>query len=151
MTNNEAMLLPDNCPFCGSKPFVEQGKRGSCQLHGEPFQSVVIRCKKQECPAKPLIQAGDIFNGGYEKAKAEAVAIWNTRPENSLIEENRKLRDALEKIKNEAITLYRQDNAEFMRLGRDEVQKWDAPSRHLQTFSWLKSFCKQALSAKGVA
>ena len=77
-------------------------------------------------------------------------AALATRPDNSLIEENKRLREALEKIKNEAITLYKQDNAEFMRLGRDEVQKWDAPSRHLQTFSWLRSFCEQALSAKGV-
>lgn len=67
------------CPFCGSIPFVEQGKKGNCQLHGEPFQAVVVHCKKHECPAKPRISAGDIFNGGYEKAADEAISLWNRR------------------------------------------------------------------------
>lgn len=70
-------LLP--CPFCGSKPRVELGKRGSCQLHGEPFQAVLIRCAKHECPAKPSVADGDIFNGGERKARQEAIAAWNTR------------------------------------------------------------------------
>ena len=73
------ILFLKECPFCGSKPFIELGKRGSCQLHGEPYQAIVIRCKKHECPAKPRIEAGDIYNGGEGKAKNEAANIWNTR------------------------------------------------------------------------
>ena len=80
MTTSEKLLpKPEGCPFCGSQPRIERGKRGSCQLHGEPFQGVVIRCAKHECPVKPKVQAGDIFNGGEEKAKQEAIQIWNTR------------------------------------------------------------------------
>lgn len=67
------------CPFCGFLPYVDLGKKGSCQLHGEPFQSVLVHCKKQECPAKPSIQAGDIYDGGKDKAEEEAVAKWNRR------------------------------------------------------------------------
>lgn len=67
------------CPFCGSNPHISLGKKGSCQLHGEPFQSVRIHCDKRECLFKPSIQAGDIFNGGKEKATEEAAKLWNTR------------------------------------------------------------------------
>jgi hypothetical protein len=76
-------LLP--CPFCGNAPYFELGKRGNCQLHGEPFQSIIIRCKKSDCPAKPLIAAGDIFNGGEAKAKKEAAKLWNTRADSASI------------------------------------------------------------------
>lgn len=67
------------CPFCGSIPYIDLGKRGTCQLHGEPFQSVLIHCKKHECPAHPSIAAGDIYNGGKELAEDEAIEKWNTR------------------------------------------------------------------------
>ena len=67
------------CPFCGSIPFIDRGKQGSCQLHGEPFQAVLIHCKKHECAARPKIEAGDIYNGGWEKAEAEAIERWNRR------------------------------------------------------------------------
>lgn len=68
------------CPFCNSQPFIEDGKRGSCQLHGEPFQPIIIRCKKHECHAKPSISWGDIYNGGRLKAIQEAAQKWNKRP-----------------------------------------------------------------------
>lgn len=67
------------CPFCGYRPSINLGKLTGCQLHGEPMQSVVIRCHWDKCPAKPSISAGDIYNGGREKATAEAIAIWNHR------------------------------------------------------------------------
>lgn len=51
------------CPFCGDIPFIDLGKQGSCQLHGETFQAVIAHCKKHECHAKPRVQAGDIYNG----------------------------------------------------------------------------------------
>ncbi len=57
--SKELELLP--CPFCGSRAVIELGKRESCQLHGEPFQGVVIRCKKHECFAKPKIEADKLF------------------------------------------------------------------------------------------
>ncbi len=68
------------CPFCGNIPFIDLGKRGNCQLHGEPFQSVIVHCKKSDCAAKPSVQAGDIYNGGKEKAENEAIGVWNRRP-----------------------------------------------------------------------
>lgn len=67
------------CPFCGSRPFFGLGKKGSCQLHGEPFQAVTIYCKKHECPAKPLVSGGDIYNGGEAKARIEVAKMWNKR------------------------------------------------------------------------
>ena len=60
---------------------MDLGKQGSCQLHGEPFQAIQIHCKKHECPAKPRVSAGDIFNGGRPKAEDEAIALWNKRYE----------------------------------------------------------------------
>ena len=68
-----------DCPFCGEKPFIEDGKRGNCQLHGEPFQPIVIRCHCRSCPARPAISAGDIYNGGRDKAILEAAKVWATR------------------------------------------------------------------------
>ena len=67
------------CPFCGDTPYIDLGKRGTCQLHGEPFQSVIIHCKKHECPAKPSISAGDIYNGGKAQAENDAIKKWNKR------------------------------------------------------------------------
>ena len=76
MSNQKIKLLP--CPFCGATPIWGRGKRGSCQLHGEPFQAVTIHCVVA-CPAKPMVSAGDIYNGGEHKARLEAAAIWNKR------------------------------------------------------------------------
>jgi len=69
----------EKCPFCGSTTYIDLGKKGSCQLHGEPFQSIIIHCKKHECPAKPKVEGGDIYNGGKEKAIKEVSIKWNTR------------------------------------------------------------------------
>jgi hypothetical protein len=74
-----ARLEPEPCPFCGRKPRVELGKKGHCSLHGEPFQPALIRCTTTDCPAKPQVQAGDVFNGGLAQATNEAIAKWNTR------------------------------------------------------------------------
>jgi len=69
----------EKCPFCNSQPYFGLGKKGNCQLHGEPFQSVVIFCKKHECPAKPKVEGGDIYNGGEAKARIEVAKLWNRR------------------------------------------------------------------------
>lgn len=75
-------ILP--CPFCGGdKPKIFQGKKGSCQLRGEPYQSIIIKCEKDRCPVKPKVEAGDIYCGGYEQAKRAAVAKWNTRADDT--------------------------------------------------------------------
>ena len=81
MTDQKPAPLP--CPFCGSKPIVELGKLTSCQLHGEPSQAVVIRCKSNECRAKPSVSAGDKYNGGEAKARGEAITVWNKREASS--------------------------------------------------------------------
>ena len=73
------------CPYCGSIPYVDLGKQGSCQLHGEPFQAVLIHCKNYKCPAKPRVEAGDIYNGGNEKAWAKAIQLWNTRADDATL------------------------------------------------------------------
>lgn len=70
-------ILP--CPFCGRPPVVDQGKLMHCQLHGEPYQSIIIRCKTSDCPARPQVQGGDIHNEGWEQAKKKALEKWNTR------------------------------------------------------------------------
>lgn len=70
-----------SCPFCGYAPYVDLGKKGSCQLHGEPFQSVRVYCKNHDCAAKPNIFAGDIYNVGKDKAEDEAISLWNRRAE----------------------------------------------------------------------
>lgn len=67
------------CPFCGSNPRVERGKKGHCSLHGDPFQPIIVRCAAAKCPAKPHVAGGDVFNGGEAGARAAAIARWNTR------------------------------------------------------------------------
>lgn len=72
-------MEPLNCPFCDTKPRFKRGLKTSCQLHGEPMQGIVVYCWEHECHAKPSVEAGDIFNGGDEKAKAKAINKWNKR------------------------------------------------------------------------
>lgn len=68
------------CPFCGSKPLIHLGKKNYCQLHGDPYQGYIVKCSNGYCVARNGIGGvGDIFNGGKEKAYAEAVSKWNTR------------------------------------------------------------------------
>lgn len=71
-------MLP--CPFCGSTPHIQFGKLNHCQLHGDPYQAIKLCCANKECPTRPSLEAGDIHNGGKEKALAEAIVKWNTRP-----------------------------------------------------------------------
>jgi hypothetical protein len=54
------------------------GKKGSCQLHGEPMQSVTLACR-MGCRVRPSVSGGDIFNGGESQARNEVARIWNTR------------------------------------------------------------------------
>jgi len=68
-----------DCPFCGKKPQVALGKKNYCQLHGDPYQGVRVFCVENYCPAKPAIQAGDVYNGGEWKAMDEAIVLWNRR------------------------------------------------------------------------
>jgi len=74
------MTGPLPCPFCGRVPIVHLGKKGHCQLHGDPYQAVVVACRTSDCSAKPSVAAGDLYNGGEAKAKKEAIALWNRRP-----------------------------------------------------------------------
>ena len=69
------------CPFCGGRARIELCKITRCQLHGDPSQAVRVHCFHKFCHARPSVLAGDIFNGGYDKAKNEAIAAWNTRAE----------------------------------------------------------------------
>ena len=71
-----ATILP--CPFCGKTPRLEKGKKSFCQLHGEPSQPMIVRCANTSC-CRPQWAAGDVFNGGEEKAKLEVIEKWNTR------------------------------------------------------------------------
>jgi hypothetical protein len=70
-------LIP--CPFCGNLPHVGLGKKRHCQLHGEPMQGVLVYCTSNNCVVKPLLVAGDIYNGGEEAARKVAFATWNRR------------------------------------------------------------------------
>jgi hypothetical protein len=70
-------LIP--CPFCGDLPHVGLGKKRHCQLHGEPMQGVLVYCTSNNCVVKPLLVAGDIYNGGEEAARKVAFATWNRR------------------------------------------------------------------------
>ena len=82
MTDNQQReaLLPDNCPFCGARPKIRQGKTTHCQLHGEPSASAIVYCDNHLCKAKPQIAAGDCYqSGGYKAAIFEAMTAWDTR------------------------------------------------------------------------
>lgn len=72
------------CPFCGSIPEVGLAKKTYCSLHGDPSQEVFVRCKKHECPARPKVSHGDVYNGGFDNAKKEAIEKWNARNPNIL-------------------------------------------------------------------
>ena len=55
------------------------GKKGHCQLHGDPYQAIEVYCFENYCPAKPKVAAGDVYNGGESKAREEAINLWNRR------------------------------------------------------------------------
>lgn len=90
------------CPFCGSIPEIGHAKITHCSLHGDPAQEIFVRCKKHECVARPKVSAGDVYNGGLEKARQEAIEKWNVRvPVNShdeLLEANQAMQAALNQI-----------------------------------------------------
>lgn len=95
------------CPFCLSKPSIETGKLYHCQLHGEPSQAIVIRCKNNSCFARPSIQAGDIYNGGKNKAQLQAIKKWNTRPiEDELTAQRDALLEAAKNVLNVLKTIH---------------------------------------------
>lgn len=58
------------CPFCGSSPVKELSKVQYCQLHGDPHQDIIIRCKSSLCPANPKVS-------GYDEDNA--IERWNKR------------------------------------------------------------------------
>jgi phage terminase large subunit GpA-like protein len=71
---------PLPCPFCGGAPRMDLAKKTYCQLHGEPAQAVRVYCYHSGCDARPSVSAGDVFNGGEVRARAEAIERWNRRP-----------------------------------------------------------------------
>jgi hypothetical protein len=71
----------ENCPFCGAVPKIEHAKITYCQLHGEPAQEIIVKCKNPDCSSNPSVRAGDVYNGGVDKARQEAISKWNTRKE----------------------------------------------------------------------
>ncbi len=77
-------LLP--CPFCGSTPKIRHGKLGHCQLHGDPFQDIIVKCCNHNCVASPSVKAGDIYNGGLDLARKKAVEKWNIRFNNTHVD-----------------------------------------------------------------
>lgn len=117
--SNPALL---QCPFCGSRPRIELGKRGSCQLHGEPFQSVLIRCAKYECPCKPKCEAGDIFNGGKELAEKEAIAKWNNRTPDPELKRRADMADELAKQLRYSNDIFEAIQPEFKRIASVSVR-----------------------------
>ncbi len=123
-------LLP--CPWCGKKPIVGLGKKGSCQLHGEPYQCVVISCTWQECPARPCVSRGDIYNGGRPLAQKEAAEVWNTRanaPGKISGADLAKVRDELIGIQNIALSglcAHRGKNHYFEKISMEVDKLLDA-------------------------
>ena len=83
------------CPWCGCQPIIHLGKKTGCQLHGEPMQGIVIECNFHGCPVRPRLQAGDIYNGGQDKAKQEATVLWNTRTANPPSDEQKNCESGL--------------------------------------------------------
>ena len=78
------------CPFCGGTPIFQHAKLTHCSLHGDPAQEIIIRCNNNDCVAKPSVRAGDIYNGGEQKARNEAVEKWNVRKDITNISEGDK-------------------------------------------------------------
>lgn len=69
-------------------------------------------------------------------------------PPNALLVENCRLRNALHAVRLEIQQANDADVALFMRLGLDESEKWDQPSRNLQTFSYVLQEIDAALNPK---
>lgn len=75
-----------SCGSCGKQPQVNRGPLTGCQLHGEPKQSVIVRCINSECPTQPSTKPiGDLFSAdGPEKTIGKAIDAWNTKVMRSL-------------------------------------------------------------------
>ena len=56
-------LLP--CPFCGAKPHRNMSKVKHDQLHGEPYQDLIVKC--------PHLCAS------MEGGEGTVIELWNTR------------------------------------------------------------------------
>ena len=82
-------LLP--CPFCASDANSYSYAAG---------KKAVVHCSNQECIVFPEIHA---------KGEQSAIAAWNTRhqptpSDSELVEENKRLRDALEEISGHGVS-----------------------------------------------
>ena len=115
----DTKVLVSNCPFCGSNPRIEDGKKAYCQLHGDPSQPVVIRCADGSCPSNPCVKGGNIFNGGRPKAVGEAIRRWNTRVTSAIEAE---LRNALWDML-QGWTYVRKQHGDLYGVGWDRCQQ----------------------------
>lgn len=68
------------CGSCGKQPQINRGPLTGCQLHGEPKQSVIVRCANPDCPTQPATKpVGDLYAPlGPKRAIEDAVKAWNT-------------------------------------------------------------------------
>jgi hypothetical protein len=88
------MEMPNGCAYCGQKPSFGLTVKRGCQMHGDPIQHVILKCKNVRCPAQPQIKGGDIYlwgetgDGlakGKRLAREEAIRIWNTRADTAIL------------------------------------------------------------------
>ncbi len=72
-----------SCVFCGGRAAWKLSKTRYCQLHGDPYQDVIVFCdhqkpnysnesnaKRTNCGVRPEVSAGDM---------ERAFELWNTR------------------------------------------------------------------------
>jgi hypothetical protein len=67
----------------------------------------------------------------------------------AIVEERDRYREALEMVRRGISLANAADVDLFMRLGLDESEKWDQPSRNLQTFSYVLQEIDRALRLNG--
>lgn len=143
-----------NCQFCGKKPVFGLTKKTGCQLHGDPVQYVTLGCKFSDCPAKPSVLGGDIYQNGegkyFEetKVKARNLAIdkWGktptTQPACAALEALDKLDRLLFSNTNESIISIK-EHVELIdtirqALAQCGVQKWKPTHKHIKRGSLYK-------------
>jgi len=64
METNKQDLIP--CPFCKGKMTRGLGAKTGCQMHGDPIQHVLLKCRNQSCPVKPEMRGDDRYRGSEE-------------------------------------------------------------------------------------